>query len=252
MSTDFLTIVTMAKRAICVFVCVASPVAQAADLSEERYQHWHYYKQDDPMGGKNYTAEIFSRNTVSFDFPYHGEQHGILSLNTHSRYGKRAALSLEKGQFLCSSYDGCRVQVRFDGEKAATYSASGPADYSNETIFIDNYDRFLSSLLKASTLRISASVYHEGSPVFEFNVAGFDREAYFPASERSGQRRKRQNLLEACLNKAHDDFASSRANLCQAGGSIKKGACSLSREASELLEKYYSRDKEFCNTEFNN
>lgn len=246
MIVQLLRIVTVARQ-LKLILCITCSFAQAADLPGERLQYWHYYKEDDPMGGTDYTAQLSSRNTVSFDFPYQGEQRGILTLNTHPRYGKRVALSLENGQFLCSNYDGCRVQVRFDEGKAATYSATGAADYSTETIFLDGYDRFLSHLLRSSTLRVSANVYHEGSPVFEFYVAGFDREAYLPASERSGERRKKKNLLEACLKKAHDDYVSSRAKLCQGSGSIGTGSCSLSHGSSELLEKYYKQDKELCN-----
>jgi hypothetical protein len=35
-------------------------------------------------------------------------------------------------------------------------------------------------MLKAKTVRISPAIYQEGSPVFEFDVSGFDKEQYLP------------------------------------------------------------------------
>lgn len=142
---------------------------------------WYYSQDKDPMGnGTTYFAIVRSTNTVSFDFPYSGPQRGMLTLRTHPRYGKDLILSIEKGQFLCPSYDGCTVLVRFDDGKASRYSAAGAADKSTETLFIRNYSRFAGQMLKAKRVRVSAEVYQEGSPVFEFDVSGFDVAKYRP------------------------------------------------------------------------
>jgi len=55
-----------------------------------------------------------STNTASFGFPYQGVQHTLLFLRGHPRHGQDVILKIEKGQFQCSSYDGCTVLVRFD------------------------------------------------------------------------------------------------------------------------------------------
>ena len=88
--------------------------------------------------------------------------------------------SLEKGQILCNSYDGCSVLVRFDNEKATNYSATAAADNSTEIIFIDNYSKFVEKMIKAKRVLISADIYQQGAPVFEFDVSGFDKEKYKP------------------------------------------------------------------------
>jgi hypothetical protein len=119
-------------------------------------------------------ASVQSANIVEFDFPYGGAQHGQLTLRLHPRFGNDVIFRIERGQLLCPSYEGCSVLVRFDDEAPATFSANPPADNSNETIFISNYDRFVSRLRKAKTIRVSPEVYQQGNVVFTFDVSGFD------------------------------------------------------------------------------
>lgn len=144
-------------------------------------EQWVYSQSEDPMAkGTTYSATVQSTNTVDFKFPYRGSQHATLILRTHPRFGKNVVLRIERGQFLCNSYDGCNVLIRFDDGKAQTFSAAGPSDNSTETLFIRNYPRFIAGMLKAERVRISAEVYQEGSPVFEFEVRGFDAARYKP------------------------------------------------------------------------
>lgn len=164
----------------------AAPVAQlpasaspASAAAPQPGSQWNYRQDEDPMGkGISSYALVVSNNTVNFGFPYSGAQHGTLTLRTHPRYGKDVILSIERGQFLCPSYDGCTVLVRFDDGKAINYSAAGAADNSTETIFIRGYSGFVGHLEKSKRVRISANVYQEGAPVFEFDVSGFDPSKY--------------------------------------------------------------------------
>lgn len=140
---------------------------------------WNYEQQSDPMGrGTTYFAGVLSTNTVTFGFPYGGAQHATLVLRSHPRYGKNLILKIERGQFLCPSYDGCQVLVRFDDANAVRYRAVGPADNSTETLFITAYDSFLRHLEKSKRVRISANVYQQGAPMFEFDITGFDTKKY--------------------------------------------------------------------------
>jgi hypothetical protein len=131
--------------------------------------------------GVSYVASVQSTNTVEFDFPYSGRQRATLMLRTHPRHGKDVIFNIERGQILCRSYQDCTILVRFDDQKAQNYSAVGAVDNSTETIFIRNYSRFLSSMQKAKTVRISVEIYHQGAPIFEFDVSGFDASKYQPA-----------------------------------------------------------------------
>jgi hypothetical protein len=130
--------------------------------------------------GTTYQARVLSTNTVNFGFPYRGEQRGALTLRTHPRFGRDIIFSIEKGQILCRSFDGCTVLVRFDDEPAAKYSAIGPADNSTEHIFVRNYNRFVEKMLKAKRVRIAVDIYQEGTPVFEFDVSDFAQNQYRP------------------------------------------------------------------------
>ncbi|MDD5681104.1 MAG: zinc ribbon domain-containing protein [Candidatus Omnitrophica bacterium] len=142
---------------------------------------WLYHQSDDVMGkGTIYQAQVSSSNTVNFDFPYSGAQHGTLTLRTHPRYGEDIIFRIEKGQILCNSYEDCTVLVRFDDDEATNYSARGAADNSTETIFIQNYRRFMEKMLKAKRVRVAVNIYQEGAPVFEFDVSNFDQGKYKP------------------------------------------------------------------------
>lgn len=153
------------------------PSGHQADI-----ERWHYVQEPDAMSnGKTYGAAIRSANTVSFDFPYDGAQHATLILRTHPRYGKQVILTIERGQFLCPSYEGCTVLVRFDDGKAARFAAGGADDNSTTALFIRNYSQFVARMEKAKRVRISVNVYREGAPVFDFDVHDFDASKYRPA-----------------------------------------------------------------------
>lgn len=140
---------------------------------------WVYLSTNDELTGKpTYTAAINSKNTVNFKWPYSGDQHALLSLRTHPKYGKDAILSIGKGQFLCPSYKGCKIDARFDDGSVVSFKANPSSDHSSEVIFINDYHAFVEKLLKAKVVRLAADVYQEGRPAFVFDVDGFDSDKY--------------------------------------------------------------------------
>lgn len=144
-------------------------------------KQWMYTDQEDPMtSAKTYWAAVRSTNEIELDFPYRGAQRATLTLRTHPRHGKDVIFSIEQGQLLCPSYEGCTVLVRFDEDKAVRYSANGPADNSTETLFLGNYGSFAEKMMRAKRVRIAAEIYQAGAPVFEFDVSGFDVQKYRP------------------------------------------------------------------------
>lgn len=156
----------------------ATPAAAPSEVAPTG-QQWTYSVSEEQMtGGMRKTASVSSTNTVEFGFPYAGSQNGHLTLRTDPRYGKDVIFRIEQGQILCTSYDGCTVQVRFDDEKPTSFSASAAADHSSETVFIDDYARFLAKMRKAKRVRLSLNIYQNGRPVFDFDVSGFDVDKY--------------------------------------------------------------------------
>lgn len=162
----------------------AAPVALPAPVpppAAAARTSWRYSKEADPMSSEtSYFATVVSTNEVEFGFPYGGSQNAYLTLRTHPRHGKDVIFRIERGQILCPSYEGCTVLVRFDEEPATKYSATGAADNSTETLFLQNYGRFAEKVLNSKRVRISAEIYQQGSPVFEFDVSGFDVKQYRP------------------------------------------------------------------------
>ncbi|ESQ85837.1 hypothetical protein AEAC466_01275 [Asticcacaulis sp. AC466] len=147
----------------------------AASSASSIATNWRYQTETDTMSGKtSHSAAVDSENTVNFSFPYNGAQHGELTLRKHPRYGNDVILSITKGQFLCNSYDGCSVLVKFDDKPPVKFTAAEAADHSTELLFIRNYKRFSESLQSAKRVVIEAPVYQEGSPEFEFDVSQFD------------------------------------------------------------------------------
>lgn len=144
---------------------------------------WRYAVDEDPMSGsKLYTAVVKSTNSVSFGFPYAGEQKGTFMLRAKSGGKKDVMFYIERGQILCPAYQGCSALVRFDDDKPVRFKASGPSDHSSETIFLADYGKFLARLKKANRVRLAIEIYQNGAPAFEFDVSGFDPEQYQPKS----------------------------------------------------------------------
>jgi hypothetical protein len=134
---------------------------------------WHYETREYAMSNRDIKkAFIMSTNSFIFDFPYGGSQRALLILRKHPRWGRDVILGIEKGQFICRSYNNCRVLVRFDKGKARYYRATEPADNSSNKIFIRGYNRFVSRLKRAKRLYIEATFYNEGVRVLEFDVEG--------------------------------------------------------------------------------
>jgi len=137
--------------------------------------HWIYSQDEDQMSGKiSHAATVLSENTAEFGFPYNGEQHGRLTIRRHPRFGADVIFEIERGQLLCSSYDGCSVLVRFDDGRPIEFGANPPADNSTESIFIRDFERFVTKLRKSKRVRISPKVYQQGTVVFTFDVSAYD------------------------------------------------------------------------------
>ena len=137
---------------------------------------WAYRTySDDATGKQAKTANLTSKNSMNFDFPYRGTQYGTFTIRNHPRHGVDAFLSIRKGQLLCDSYNNPTVLVRFDNGAASSYSCNSPADHSSETVFIEGVGRLEGRMKTAKKMYVTVSVYGEGSRTWEFNVRNYDR-----------------------------------------------------------------------------
>ena len=151
------------------------PIIVAPIVAEPAAPIWGYDERTDEMTGKvSRFASLKSSNTVTLCSPYGGEQRADLTVRNHASFGKSILFMIERGQLLCSSWDGCRITVRFDDGEPQTWRASTASDGSSTMLFLRNYDSFVRQLRGASTVRIRVELYQNGSQTFTFNVAEYD------------------------------------------------------------------------------
>lgn len=158
----------------------AQKARQDADKSggaaeeEIKVDRWVYSAQEESMGrGITRFAEVKSVNVLNFDFPYQGEQHGMLTLRKDPKHGNEIIVSIEQGQILLDSMGGTSIPVRFDDRQIMNFKANPPADLSTEMIFLEGYDRFVRELRKSKRVRIEFTAFNEGSHTLDFDVTGF-------------------------------------------------------------------------------
>lgn len=153
-------------------VKVKSPVTDA-DEPHQTEDAWKYAESKDEMRGTvSKYATKKSVNTVNFDFPYQGVQHGTIMISDNY-----VLFYVEKGQIIChggGEYGTCLVLVKFDDGKERYVQATKSGDDSATIDFTE--PGFLEDLKRSKKLMIQVNVYHNGLPVFTFDVSGLDEE----------------------------------------------------------------------------
>lgn len=152
-------------------LCVA---ALAALVMIAPAHAWDVHESEDSMTGKKLVlATVTSTNMANFSWPYHGETRSRLTVRKHPRYGQDVMFSIPRGQFVCG-VDGCTVLVRFDDRPPIKFGVVGSEDNDSKTLFFSNTKKFIGELRKSKRVRVAATVYQEGQPMFEFDTSGFD------------------------------------------------------------------------------
>lgn len=160
----------------------STPTANVASMSPSRssastpaLSKWEYHQQEDKMRNQSTKyASLDSDNALSFDFPYNGGSMGELVLRNSPKYGKDLMLQISKGQFMCNSYDGCYVHVKFDNQPIVQYEATESSSGRSDVIFIHNYGAFIQHLKQAKKVIIEAEFYQEGWKELEFSPTGLN------------------------------------------------------------------------------
>lgn len=131
---------------------------------------WQYATQEDKMSSKPARyAVLESNSSLDLPFPYSGKNFGRLQIRQHPKSGLNVLVSVDKGQVLCRSYDGCKVTVRFDDAPPVSFSGTAPADHSSTTVFIENEQRFVAAAKKAKRILVQLTMYQAGNQVLEFH-----------------------------------------------------------------------------------
>ncbi len=144
---------------------------QSIKTSQVAKSKWVQETHIDKMTSKNwYTSTVTSTNSLNFGFPYHGRNKGELLVRKNVRGGDSVMISVDKGQILCSGYDGCTVTVRFDDDEPVNFDGVGAADYDSTVVFIKHNAPFIEKATKATRILVSLRFYSEGQQILEFNT----------------------------------------------------------------------------------
>lgn len=153
---------------------IADVRAQAEARREERRLAglWTYQKFA-VDGGTQVSASIDSR--IEWD-PESDQPRPVpdaqLIFRRHPSWGDSAYLVLQQKALACGPP--CRLEIRFDDGEPGSW-AGKPADTgTGPALFIVDRDRFLAALDAAERVRIQLPRSEHLTPVFEFEVGGFD------------------------------------------------------------------------------
>lgn len=136
---------------------------------------WRYGANTDRLtDAREASACIDSVNELSFGFPYNGGSTGRLCFFKKKGRGMLVNLRISKGQFLCTTYDGCTVAVRVGDGPVQRFSAVEPGDYSSDVLVVNSGDRLLRTVTSGDRVRVAAQFYQEGQQTMEFQTKGFN------------------------------------------------------------------------------
>ena len=143
-------------------------------------ENWKYGEAKDEMKGTVSTyATNESVNTVDFGPPYNGGQHGTIRLS-----GNRSLFYIEKGQLICRggpSYGSCYVLVKFDDDEPHKELMITSGNRSTTLVSLD--PSFAKALRNSKQLKIQVEVYQNGSPIFTFDLSGFETQTKLDNNE---------------------------------------------------------------------
>lgn len=150
----------MKRNLLAALLCLSIATAHA--------DGWEYETSTDQMTSRRtVTARLFTPRALSLDFPYKGDNWSALFVRQHPQHGLDVALSIEKGQFTCSSIE-CSVTVRFGDKPPMRFGGNRPSDHSSTTIFLDNPKRFIAEAKQAKTILVQSTIFRNGAPVLTF------------------------------------------------------------------------------------
>jgi hypothetical protein len=145
--------------------------ATSSAQSAEPASPWTYKESKDPMRDKvTKTTCTTSLNTAKLPSPY-SDVTARLCLRRSPKFGTDAFVHLDgDGQILCTSYQGCRVHVRYGDRPVVTFGAVGAADGSSNVIFFASGPKFISGLRGSKKTMIELEFYQAGVQRLDFNT----------------------------------------------------------------------------------
>lgn len=152
---------------------VDDAIADAAVVSEPAtpVSSWIYDEDRDEMRETSTKfASVSSSNDVGVTWPYTPGP-ARMTLRQRSTDGLNVMVNIE-GQFICSSYQGDTIAVKFDDDPIQQYRCNEPEGGSPGLLFIQPERRFVTALKAAKRVVIELPVYEAGPQQMAFNVEG--------------------------------------------------------------------------------
>lgn len=162
-----------ADRASDAAIAAAHAAAGANAPSSETTSAWAYTDTPDPMRGRaERVASIVSTNTLDFGFPYNGGSSGMLTIMQSPKYGLNVILSVSKGQFVCNSFTGDHVSIKFDDRPIKRFSCSEAGAGRTDGIFLAPAKKLIADLKASHHAVVEAEFYQAGDEQLEFDTNG--------------------------------------------------------------------------------
>lgn len=135
---------------------------------------WNYGQGVDDITGKAWHhAEITSDDYNRLSWPYEGDTYLTITVRKHPRFRGDVAFRVDRGQILCSSYDGCAGAISIDG-KAEKLTLAEPADNSSDVVFAAYDAAIIRKLKGAKKVVVELPMYRNGNVSWTFSAEGLE------------------------------------------------------------------------------
>lgn len=149
---------------------VAEPQAPTEPASK-----WRYSEDVDAMRNeKTSFAQLKSENEAEFDFPYNGGSSAYIEVRRRPEDGLQVLVSVDKGQFMCNSFSGTTVNIKYDNGPVQKVGCTDTSSGNSDTIFLRTPARVLANLKAAKTVIIEPEFYQSGRFQFTFDARGLE------------------------------------------------------------------------------
>lgn len=154
----------------------SSSDGEIEQVNNEETSEWNYDEQKDEMRGSvDRFAELDGENTIHLDFPY-GEQRGKILIRDSAKFGFDILVGVPSGQIMCNTYSNSYINVKFDDGPIERFGCVDASDGTNNMVFVEEENNFLSKLRKSERVVIEAEFFQNGMQQMKFNSKGLNWE----------------------------------------------------------------------------
>ena len=144
--------------------------------TDDARAQWAYATTKDAMRGTVATrADLTSRNTHQFSFPYHGGSRLKLIVwsapdNADADLRQTVGLFITRGQFRCLQSDVCPIHIKVDDGPVEPLSAQLSDDFGLMWLYSNGVQRIIEATATGRTLSIEVPIYQHGERQYSFRI----------------------------------------------------------------------------------